>query len=119
MIETHIVQWLQSLTAESIRPLLLDENDALPALVYTPVAERNALGIDSSVESRFVQTQIDIWTETYKQAKTLEQEVRTLHGFAGDLFGISIGLAEISKNFEEIDSATRRYRISLDLKLYF
>ncbi|XZY74837.1 hypothetical protein ACJJI0_17040 [Microbulbifer sp. PSTR4-B] len=91
----------------------------MPSLVYTTVADRSDLGIDGTIESDYFQVQIDIWAETYKQAKTLEQEARALHGFAGDLFGLQVGLAEISKNLEEYDNDTKRYRVSLDLNLYF
>ena len=119
MIEAHVTKWLQSLTAETVRPLLLARDDSLPALVYTPVADRSDLGIDGTIESNYFQIQIDIWAETYKQAKNLEQEARALHGFAGDLFGLQVGLAEVSKNLEEYVDDTRRYRVSLDLSLYF
>ncbi|WP_444885945.1 tail completion protein gp17 [Microbulbifer sp. PSTR4-B] len=102
-----------------MRPLLLPQDSSLPSLVYTTVADRSDLGIDGTIESDYFQVQIDIWAETYKQAKTLEQEARALHGFAGDLFGLQVGLAEISKNLEEYDNDTKRYRVSLDLNLYF
>ncbi|QFT53542.1 DUF3168 domain-containing protein [Microbulbifer sp. THAF38] len=119
MTESHVVKWLQSLNAETVRPLLLPQDASLPSLVYTTVADRSDLGIDGTNESNYFQIQIDIWAETYKQAKTLENQIKSLHGFAGDFYGLEVGMAGISKNLEEYDDDTKRYRVSLDLSLYF
>lgn len=119
MIETHVTSWLRSLGAASVRPLLLREGDALPALVYTAVAARKPLGIDGSARTRYAQVQVDVWAGSYRAAKILADAVHGIHGFAGDFYGQPVGLIETATNFDEFDEEARRFRVSIDLAIYF
>ncbi|WP_043316584.1 DUF3168 domain-containing protein [Microbulbifer sp. HZ11] len=118
MIEQNLNTWLRTLGAATVRPLLLRKGDAVPGIVYTPVAARAPLGIDGSSRTRVDQIQVDVWAVSYREAKALANAVHGINGFAGDFFGQQVGLIETSTNFEEYDEEAHRYRVSIDLTIY-
>ena len=119
MIEENLNTWLRTLGAASVRPLLLRKKDPVPGIVYTPVSAREPLGIDGSPRTRVHQIQVDVWAEKYSEAKTLAAAVHGINGFAGDFSGQDVGLIESVTNFEEYDEEARRYRVSIDLTIYY
>lgn len=119
MIEQNLNAWLRTLGAATVRPLLLRKGDAVPGLVYTPVAARAPVGIDGTPRTRVNQIQVDVWAVTYREAKTLADSVHGINGFAGDFSGQEVGLIESTTNFEEYDEEAHRYRVSIDLTIYY
>ena len=116
MIEENLSQFLATISP-NVYPLLLPGTDPpLPAIVYTAVSARKSLGVDGCIYHQFYGFQIDVYSSSYLQAKTLADSLANIHGFQGDFHGLPVGLIRAEPQGERIDSDL--YRVITDLLIY-
>lgn len=99
------------LVDERVYPLLMPENCAKPALVYTLISENDKQSLNSSkaygMRQRF---QIDVYGKTYSSVKMIKEQVKeALYLFSKFPHGLSVT--------EGYESDTKLFRQTLDFNL--
>ena len=77
MIEQTIFETLKGLANDRVYPLLMPQNPTLPAVVYTRVGNTPQYTLDCPATLDQHLFQFDAYAETYLEAVTLADQVRT------------------------------------------
>ena len=73
MTEARIYQALSSLGVD-VYPMVAPQDATLPCITYLVVSERKKQVLDASIWAQSKRFQVDIWSESYKEAKELKEQ---------------------------------------------
>jgi len=95
-----------------IYPLIVPQQSALPAITYARISggQENNLSGYSSIENPRIQ--IDCWAETYKEIKTIAENVHTVLNTTTTFSAILISDMDFYEDDVEL------YRESMDFKIW-
>lgn len=101
----------QTTAGQNVFPLLLPEGPTLPAVTYQQISSVQLHQMGASAPLYRVRVQVDVWGQTYAQARTLANEVagqlNRYRGAVGTTQVIDV-LAENELETYEMDADLRR-----------
>ncbi len=90
---------------ERIYPLIMPQNCTKPALVYTVIFDGDEQTINGCVVCNNIRFQVDVYSESYAEAKTIKEEVKaalyTFDAYPIDLYTMD-GFEEEEELFRQI-----------------
>ena len=116
---------VSGLVGTRIRPAMLRQEDALPALVYNVIANVHVNHVSGLAGLSHARIQVDCWAASHSAAETLAAAVRArLDGWSGSSGGVSVtGSLIIEDNYGDalslMDDDTMRGRITIDISVWY
>ena len=102
-----------------VRPLVLDDPDALPAIVVTPISEVPTERFGALPGHMTVRVQVDAYAETYDGAETLGAAVyNALQDYSGTSETVVIQIVRQLTASPVFESETGRYRVMRDFEVF-
>lgn len=101
-----------------VRPLARDET--LPACSFDVTNPSEQLYIDGSVGLTTASIAITVYTDTFKQAKTIAKSIKdTITGYSGVVEGVKILLSELGGMSDDYDNDAKFYSTELTFNLTY
>lgn len=99
---------------DTVRPMRLHQDDALPAVVYQPVSTNAGASLQGDTSNLdHVRMQVDCWAETFTQARDLASAVRdAMRPRTNNLFARFIDERSV------YELTNRRYGVSADYYIW-
>lgn len=112
---------VEALVGTRITPVLLPEQQCLPAVTYQVVSERHLYAIDGKVNLYEKRIQFDVWAETWRKARTAAAAIEgVLDDYSGVLpGGIRIFGVQVVSSFEGYESAARIFRVMTEYAVQY
>lgn len=104
---------------ERVYPRKLKQGAQLPALVYFKVSPGVNYVSNGESSVKTPRYQVNCWAETYLEARTLAEEVKTLlSGYAGAMGNETVTAAFIENEQDDDDPETEREMVRLDVIIH-
>jgi hypothetical protein len=113
---------VSALVSTRVYPTVLPQAAVLPAITYRRVDGFSDLTATTAGGYEQDRLQLDSWAQSASQAQAVAKAVRdALHGFAGDVSGVRIGIAQVipgpelhEKDVQNSDGTRGRHGVSED-----
>ena len=126
MIESALVKLLladpavSSLVGNRIRPLVLPQDEILPALTYQSISGVSAHGHSGKTGKEICRMQFDCYAPGYSTAKNVSKALcNALDGFRGLSDGILIEGIFKENELDDFEEGLKIYRVILDFIIHY
>lgn len=110
---------LVALIGDRAYPRRLPQNATLPAIVYRRIGPTDrALSQSGPVDLVDARFQFDVWAADPDTADAVAEQLRlVLHGYAGAMGGVAVGVSRVVNDVDEDEPTTGLYRRILDAQI--
>lgn len=122
MLEPALVAYLKTEIGGvngRVYPGHLPDPPELPALVYQRIATRRPVSYDGPSGFVRARVQLDIWSKSYGEARTIAGAVRrALLGYRGPMGGLEVAIPDQASDLDLFEPDTGLYRVSMDFIIW-
>lgn len=122
MLEPGLVAYLKTEIGGvngRVYPGHLPDPPDLPALVYQRIATRRPVNYDGPSAFVRARMQIDVWSRSYGEARTIAAAVRrALLGYRGAVGSVEVAIPEQPTDLDMFEPDTGLYRVSMDFYIW-
>lgn len=110
---------LEDLVEDRIKPLKLDPNSEIPAIVIYPISSPPILRMEGASKEFRTRLQFDIWAKTLSDAKAVSSEVRlALDGYKGTMGSVRVDSVVFLDESGDLDPENDNVRIIQEYEFY-
>ena len=106
---------LEGIIGTRVFPLRMPHDTKLPAITFSRISAVREMTHNGNSHLARPRLQFNCWSEDYLEAKELAHKLMNiLHGFSGEVDGITIRSVTVDLEFDIFDDATNLYQTLLD-----